>query len=288
MRSFDYYRADTVDEAISLLQKFNGEAVLLAGGTDVIVEAKEEGVEFERVVDISRTDELRGISLEGDKIHIGAATKFYEIVDSEIVRENAGVLARAANKVGSVQTRNMGTIGGNVGNAAPSADSLPSLLILDAQVVVADPEGEKCVPVNEIFEGPGETVLNSLQMIKEIIIPCVPENTGMKYIKHMRRKAMDVATVGCAVRVGINPQSKKMTDVYIALGSVAPTPILVEGITDKAQGKKLDQDLAQEIGEFAMNQVSPITDVRSTKEYRNEMVKTLVKNALMEAYDNVI
>lgn len=288
MRSFDYYRADTIDKAITLLKEFNGEAVLLAGGTDVVVKAKEEGVDFGRVLDISRIDDLSGISLEEDKIHIGAATKLYQIAGSEIVRENAGILARAANKVGSVQTRNMGTIGGNVGNAAPSADTPPSLLILDAQVVIAGPEGEKTVPISEFFEGPGEVALDSFQLIKKFVIPCVPANTGMKYIKHMRRNAMDIATVGCAARVEVNPETKEVINAYIALGSVAPTPVLVEGITDKIQGKKLDQSLAIEIGEFAMNQVSPITDVRGTKEYRNDMIKTLVKNALLDAYNNVI
>lgn len=288
MKSFDYYDAKSVDEAIDLLQQFKGEATLLAGGTDILVKAKHNAFNPKVVIDISKIKTIKEIVLNGNIIRIGAGVKLYEIVNSEIINRHAKILADAAEMVGSVQVRNMATIGGNVGNAAPSADTITPLLVLKADAVIIGPEGESKIPVAELFKGPGLTVLGPYQMIKEFLVPCVPEKTGMIYIKHARRKAMDVATVGCAARIGINQKDKTVKDAYIALGAVAPTAVLLKGVAEKLIGKMPDAEICKELGKLALSQVSPISDIRSTKEYRSYIVNHLVKEAIMKAYESAI
>ena len=286
MQAFDYYDAHTIDEAINLLKKYHGEAVLLAGGTDLLVKAKHNAIKLKSVVDVSKISALKEITLDGNTIRIGAGAKLSQIVESGVINKHAGVLADAANLVGSIQVRNMATIGGNVANAAPSADTITPLLILNAQAVLAGPEGESRIPVKDLFKGPGLTVLSPFEIIKEFIVPCVPKNTGTAYLKHSRRKAMDVATVGCAVRVEIDPNDHTIKDAAIALGAVAPTAVLVKGVAEQLKGQKPDLEMCAKLSELALSQVAPISDVRSTKEYRNQMIKLLVKQAIKAAYSN--
>ena len=282
MRSFDYYDAKTIDEAITLLQRFEGKAHLFSGGTDLIVKARKNLIHPKIVVDISKIKEMRYIKLEGKNIYIGAEIKLYEIACSETINNYAKILADAANKVGSIQIRNMATIAGNVGNAAPSGDTITPLMVLNAKAVIVGPKGEHFILVSDLFKGPGITVLSSMEMIKEFIIPCIHANTGTEYLKNTRRR--DIATVGCAVRIEVNPNNKKIIDAAIALGSVAPVPVLLKGIAEKLKGKIPDIKICQEMGNYALSQVSPITNVRATKEYRSHIVKILVRDGIMAAY----
>jgi len=284
MRSFDYYDAKTIDEAITLLQRFEGKAHLLSGGTDLIVKARKNLIHPKIVVDISKIKEIRYIKLEGKNIYIGAETKLYEIACSGTINNYAKILADAANKVGSIQIRNMATIAGNVGNAAPSGDTITPLMVLNAKAVIVGPKGEHFILVSDMFKGPGITVLSSMEMIKEFIIPCIHANTGTEYLKNTRRRGIDIATVGCAVRIGVNPNNKKIIDAAIALGSVAPIPVLLRSIGEKLKGKIPNIEMCQEMGNYALSQVSPITDVRATKEYRSHIVKILVRDGIMAAY----
>jgi len=284
MKAFDYYEAENIDQAIGFLQEFNGEGSLLAGGTDLIVSARGKKTYPKGVIDISKIEELCSITLENNKIRIGAATKLYKIVKSDIVNKYAGILAVAAGKVGSVQIRNMATIGGNVGNAAPSADLITPLMVLESKAVVVGPEGERILLVSEMFKGPGSTVLSSTELIKEFIVPCASANTGLVYLKNGRRPEMDIAAVGCAVRLEVDSKNKRITNACVALGAVAPTAVLVKGVNEKLNEKILNTKLCEEIADFCSEQVSPITDVRSTSEHRLHMVKVLVKNGLKGAY----
>ena len=168
----------------------------------------------------------------------------------------------------------MATIAGNVGNAAPSGDTITPLMVLNAKAVIVGPKGEHFILVSDLFKGPGITVLSSMEMIKEFIIPCIHANTGTEYLKNTRRRGIDIATVGCAVRI----------DAAIALGSVAPVPVLLKGIAEKLKGKIPDIKICQEMGNYALSQVSPITNVRATKEYRSHIVKILVRDGIMAAY----
>ena len=285
MKSFDCYDAKTINEAIALLQRFDGKACLLSGGTDLIAKAKKNLIYHKILIDISKIKEMRYIKLEEKNIYIGAATKLYEIAYSETINNYAKILANAANKVGSIQIRNMATIGGNVGNAAPSGDTITPLMVLDAKAVIVGPKGEHFILVSDLFKGPGITILSSMEMIKEFIIPCIHANTGTEYLKDTRRRGIDIATVGCAVRIEVNPNNKKIIDAAIALGSVAPIPVLLRGIGEKLKGKIPDIETCQEMGNYALSQVSPITDVRATKEYRSHIVKILVRDGIMAAYE---
>jgi len=283
MKPFEYFNARTIDEALDFLNHFDGKATLLAGGTDLIVKAKKKLLYPKILIDISKIREMNYIKLNQKNIHIGSCTKLYKIAKSNIIRNYINILAISAGKVGSIQIRNMATIGGNVGNAAPSGDMLTPLMVLNAKAIVANKEGERTILVSNLFKGPGVTLLNPFEIIKKFVIPFNAPNTGMKYLKYTRRRGTDLAVVNCAVKVKVNPKNKKIDDIYIALGSVAPIPILLKNIKMRFQGKVLNKKLCNEISRYALKQISPIDDVRSSKEYREQIANIYVKKALMAA-----
>ncbi len=286
MRRFAYHSPETVDEAINLLEQKKGKAELIAGGTDLLVNAKKELHDLKNVVDISSIEDMQGIEKSGDEIHIGAATRISEIADSPLVQEEIAVLAQAARQIGSRQIRNMATIGGNIGNAAPSADTAPPLLVLKTEAVIAGPDAERKVPICDVFTGPCETALGAEELIKKFIIPCPSANTACCYHKNMRRKAMDVAVAGTAVSLTVD-EEEVVQEASVALGAVAPTPLLIEEINEMLAGNQLTFEKAQEAARAARKKAKPVDDVRGSKYYRNRMVETQVKNALLETYSQL-
>ena len=271
MRKITYLSPKTVKEACELLDTHNG-ARILAGGTDILVKWKRTGAPDMTAVDVSRIDEIKGIKQikESGDLWIGAGTALAEIADSPLVKTNVPILAEAARSVGSVQIRNMATIGGNVGNAAPSADTVLPLLVFETSVKLSSLRGERIVPLNEFFAGPGKTNIECGELITGFLIP--PEQQGnvssAAFTKHSRRAGMDVATVGTSVRVVKN--QGRVVKCLIALGAVAPIPTLIT----------LDPSLSvDEMVEKAIAKVSPISDIRGTANYRNDMIRVrLVQN----------
>lgn len=289
MKSFEYYSTKTIDEAVTLLHRFKPNTMLLAGGTDLIVKARKTQINPSILIDISKIEEMNYIKLIDKNIHIGAVTKLNEITQSEIVMKYAKILANAANQVGSIQIRNMATIGGNVGNASPSGDTITPLMVLNAKAIVAMKEGEREILVSDLFKGPGITSLTSSEMIKGFIIPCSSNiGTGMEFLKFTRRKGMDISVVNCATMLNINKINKTIIHINIALGAVAPIPILLQDVRLKLQGKVIDMKQCQEITKDALDQISPITDVRSSKKYRIHIVSILIERCIMSAYQNAL
>ena len=255
----------------------------------MIVRAKRGFIKDAVLIDISKLQELKGISaVNGDTLRIGAGTRLSEIYNSELVQEKASIVSRSAGWVGSVQIRNMGTMGGNVANASPSADTSPSLLVMGAVAVVAGPEGERRIPLAEFFTGPGRTTMKASEILKEFLIPFAGQNEGLAYVKHSRRVVMDLATVNCAVKVVVDPETKVITDAAVCLGAVAPTPVLLPEVAEQLKGTRADQEICVKASCLASNKVAPIRDVRASKEYREEMVAVLVKNTVREAYEDAL
>jgi len=289
MRIKDYLTPKTLVEAIELLKEHQRSARLIAGGTDVLVQAKRGFIKDVTLIDVSKLEALQGISVvDGDTLRIGAGVKLNEIYDSELVQEKAFIVSKATGWMGSVQIRNMGTIGGNVANASPSADMSPSLLVMGAVAVVAGPDGERKIPISKFFAGPGKTTMKTTEVLKEFLIPFAGKNVGLAYIKHSRRVVMDLATVNCAAKVVVDPETKIITDAAISLGAVAPTPVLLPEVAEQLKGTKADTEICLKASCLAVNTVSPIKDVRASKEYREEMVEVLVKNAVKEAYEDAL
>lgn len=279
MNNFEYFKPDDAEKICSLLKAHGEDVQVLAGGTDLIVGMQEKHLEPEYVVDVKNLagiDEITYDEAEGI-LKIGAATKLNTIVTSKLVRKHWEVLAEAARTVGSYQIRNRATLGGNVCNASPSADTLPSLLALEAKVKIVGREGSRIVPIENFFVGPGENILKSDEIVTEIQIP-EPENTqeGV-YIKKSRRKAVDLAIIGVSV-VG-----EKVDAGYrfkVALGAVAPTPLRVKEVEEILNNNEINEDVIEDAAKKARELVSPITDLRGTKEYRVKMVESQTKEAI--------
>lgn len=284
MRPFDYYAPQTLDEAVALLHQMP-DARPVAGGTDIVVQMKEARTKFpypQMIVSLDRIGELKGIDFsEKDGLRIGAATTMADIAASPLVRGRYQALAEGAGVVGSWQTMNMGTIGGNVCNAAPSADTAPPLLVFEAQAVIVGPAGRRTMPLNDFFRGPGLTALGSGELLAELRLPVPPEGTTSAYVRHTPRKQMDIAVVGVGVALTI--AGGNISRARVALGAVAPTPIRTPKAEAALEGQPPSDATFARAAEAAAAASSPIADVRGSAEFRRHLVKVMTVRMLAKA-----
>lgn len=279
---FEMYQPTTLQEASRLLKEKGPGGRFLAGGTDLVIAMKEKGLAPEYIVDLKRLPGLSGIRKNSDgSITIGALTTMREIETSKLLREKYPFLCQSAAEVGSVQIRNRATVGGNMSNATPSADVAPSLIALQAIAKVAGAGGERTVALEEFFLGPGRNALSPDEILTEITIPPTSPRLVGDYIKFSPREMMDLAYVGVAVVYSLN--DKKCADVRIVLGAVAPTPIRAKKAEAALEGQILSAELAANVGAIAAEEAKPISDVRSSADYRRAMVGAMTKRALLNA-----
>ncbi len=279
--SFQRYRAPaTQAELWQVLGDEGPHARVLAGGTDVFVAMKEKGLRAECLVDIKRVPELRGIAPNGKGLAIGAATSLHEIELSPEVSKAYPALSQAVGQIGSVQVRNRGTLGGNVANASPAADSTPALIVLDAQFELVSSQGERCVPADTFFVGPGKSVLGAGEILRRILLPPMQAGQRATYIKFGPRKAMDIAVVGVAVSLVLG-KGGKCTEARVALASVAPVPLRARK-TEAALIGDLTEARIKEAAAVAGEEAKPIDDVRGSAAYRKHLVQVLVKQAVQQ------
>ena len=276
---FDYIVPKTLDEALKTLNEYKGSAKLLAGGTDLVPQLKKrETATPKYVIDLKDIPGLDTVTYGAAGLKIGPLATINTIAQSQAVQENYPMLVQAALSIASPQVRNRGTFAGNICNAVPSADSAPSLLTLQATASIKSLGSERTVPINEFFTGPRRTVLEADEMLLEITVPKpLPESRGV-YLKLSPRHSMDLAIVGVAA-VG-KCENGICTDIKIALGAVAPTPIRAPIAETMLQGKKVTPELLNEAARNAITQCSPIDDHRASLEYRCDMVYVLTKRAL--------
>ncbi len=283
---FNYLEPKTIKEATSLLSKYDRKAKVIAGGTDLLVQIGNRAIEPEYLVDISYIPGLDYIDCDDKQgLRIGALTTIRIIEKSDKLRRMYPVISQAAGLLGSTAIRNVGTIGGNLCNAAPSADSAPALIGLSSRAKIVGPRGERTVPVEDFFTGPGGTVLRSSELLVEIQVPVLSPNIKGVYLKHAIRKALDLAIIGVAVVTTMN--GDVLSDIKIVLGAVAPTPIRAKKAEAILVGKKISEELLQKAGEAAADESSPIDDVRSSADYRRQMVRVLVARAVKQAAEQV-
>jgi carbon-monoxide dehydrogenase medium subunit len=271
-----YLKPRTLEEAIELLTKIRGSRVL-AGGTDLLVDLKTGRVGAEALVDIGAIRELRGVEDLGDRIRIGAATRLQEIVGSDVVARELPLLRNAVESMGSWQIRNLATVGGNLCNASPAADTAPPLLAYEAELVIVGPRGTRVVPITKFFTGYRRTALEEGEILKEIVIG-KRTWSGWSYIKLGRRSGFTLSIVSVAVLT--STRGGVLEDVRIALGSVAPTPIRAYRAEGYLRGREVSLEVLERAAEIAREEVSPIDDVRASAWYRREMVYRLTLDAL--------
>ena len=285
---FEYHTPATLENALDLLSEYGEKGRVLAGGTDLLVAMKFRRDTPEHLINIKTIEDLKGISLdEPDLIKIGGLTTLGDIERSEIVKEKLPVLWDAVRVMASVQIRNLGTVGGNLCSAWPSADTAPPLIALGAMVKIRGGSGERTVPLEDFFQGPGRIDKKRDEILTEVQIPIPKENSSGAYLKLMRRNAMDLAIVGVAAQIELDATRKKCKTARIALGAVANTPVRATESEEAVMSKPFDADTAAEAGQIASENVSPRSSIRATGEYRKEMVGVQVKKALMKSFERI-
>lgn len=293
MRGFEYFRPQSPVEACQILLEQGPGALALAGGTDLLVKIRRGALRPTAVVDLTGLEELKFVRQEKGWLRIGALTPLREVAASELLREKAGLLARAAGLVGSRQIRNLATIGGNLCNAAPSADTAAPLLALEARARLLGPAGEREVPVAEFFRGPGRTCLGPGEILAEVSFPEPVPGTRGVYLKHTRRQAMDIAVVGVAAVVEVDGERQEVRAARLALASVAPTPLRVAAAEQALAGLSLEDAAmvaagVQRAAGLAREAARPIDDVRASATYRRHLVEVLVRRALQQVLDGKV
>jgi aerobic carbon-monoxide dehydrogenase medium subunit len=280
---FDFYQPTTLTEASRLLKDNGPGGRFLAGGTDLVIAMKEKGLLPKYIVDLKRVPGLAGIREHDDgTMTIGALTTMYAIETSPVIKKKYPFLAQSAAEVGSIQIRNRATIGGNMANATPSADVAPSLIALNGTAKIASAAGERTVSMEEFFRGPGQNVMSADEILTEITIPKTSPQLVGEYIKFSPRDMMDLAYIGVAVAYNFGGD-KKWTGVRIVLGAVAPTPIRAKNSEALLEGQVLSEELAVKVGDEAARESKPISDVRSSADYRRAMVGVMTKRAILNA-----
>jgi CO/xanthine dehydrogenase FAD-binding subunit len=285
LRSFNYFQPKTVSEAINLLTEHGESAYPLAGGTDLLVQMKRGNLRPTVLVDLKRIEGLDRIEEErGKRIAIGPLTSISAIEASSLIRLRHPVLAEAANVLGSPPLRNLGTLGGNIGRASPASDMVPSLIVLGAQVVTEGPRGKRDHPLEEMFTGPGTTVLSRGELITSISLPERNPHSGAVYLKLGRRQGADCALVGVAVSLTLAPGNIEVKDARVALSAVAPVPLRARKAEGVLRSGPLNEARIKEAAAVTMEECSPMTDMRATAYYRKEMVRVLTSGAISRAW----
>jgi carbon-monoxide dehydrogenase medium subunit len=283
MKTFEYLRPSSLEEACAMLAAPDGPAKALAGGTDLLLQMRLGALRPHALVSLRDVPGLDFVRLDADGgLAIGAATSLAALEGSPEVKEAFPAIAEAASFVGSRQVRSRATVGGNLCNAAPSADTAPILIAYGAEAVITDGRAERRVPLEDFFTGPGETVLGPGELLKAIAVPAPPDASFGKYLKSFR-SAMDCCTVGVAVCVVVAPGSVVVRDVRVALGAVAPTPIRARVCEGSLIGRELDDALIARAGAEAAGEAQPIDDLRASAGYRKILVDVLSRRALTAA-----
>lgn len=283
MKTFEYLQPGDLAELLRILEVPEGRRRLIAGGTDLLPEMKKGLVTPPCLVSLGKIQELNFIQVDHDTLKIGAATPLARIEKSEMVKNRWRPLADAAGKIGSVQIRNRGTLGGNLCHGSPAADTAPILIGLGARLRILRPGGERMEDLENFFRGPGQTSLTGDEVLAEVWVPGMPPETGAVYLKWGPRKAMDIALVGVACLIHLSRENPKVQAAKIVLGAVAPVPLRAVRCEDFLRGIEVQMETAAKAGEIAAGECQPISDIRSSAQYRREMVSVLVKRAVLQA-----
>ncbi|MCG6875872.1 MAG: FAD binding domain-containing protein [Betaproteobacteria bacterium] len=282
MRGFKVVEARDANHAVALLAELAPSVKVLAGGTDLLVDFKHAPHAPEVVLDITRAEDLKGVSMTDAGLRIGALATHTDIMRSPLVRESLPALVDAAHTIGAVQTRNLGTLGGNLVTCVPSMDSGPTLVALEARVTVAGPGGRRELPLTEFFVGPRKTVLKPDELLVDIIIPKKNVGKPTDFLKFGLRKGQALALVNVASSLWVDPK-KTFVEPRIALGAVAPTVIRAPEAEAYLEGKKITPEAMSEAGRIAAGEARPISDFRASAQYRRDLIAVLTRRTLENA-----
>lgn len=283
MKKFDYYQPQNLKEAYGLMEKKGGSARYIAGGTDIIWRIKQGVIQADALISLRRIESLGGISLNGG-LTLGSMALFRDIERESAIVSGYPSLAQAVSVLANPQVRNVATVGGNLCNGAPSADCAPPLMVLEAVLTLEGPGGKREVAIGDFFTGPGETCMERTEVLTLIKVPEMAPNSGTIFLKK-GRVSQDIAIVNAAALLVM--EGKVCRKCRLAVGAVAPVPLRLTDVEELVEGQELTPDLLDRVGEMVEDAVSPITDVRSTEEYRRSMSGVLVKRAIKAVHEVV-
>ena len=282
---FTYLSPKSLKEASALLTTHGDKARLMAGGTDLLIKMSHRAATPEFVIGLGRLSGLDYVKYDPEKgLVLGALARLSAVAESPEVNRYYPALAQSASVTATVQIRNMGTVVGNICNAAPSADNACPLLVHDAEVVLVHPGGERVVLLKDFFRGPGLTALEPGEIVREVRMPPPGKSAVSNYQKISARSKVDIAAAASAVLVGLD-EGGLVSKVRIALGASAPTPLRALRAERVMEGQTPDPELIERAAATAAGEVSPVTDVRATADYRKAMVEVLTKRALTAAVE---
>jgi len=274
-----YFAPQKIEEALEILSRYEREIKIIAGGTDLLVQYYDRLYEINHWLDLKNIKDLKNIRINKNQMEIGAMITHTQLEISEDIKKYFPILSQAAADIGSPQIKNRGTIGGNIVNASPAGDLLPSLMAYKAQIKLVSSKEETIIPAEAFFLGPKKTMIRTDQLLSEIILPLPEKHTYGSWIKIGKRKALIIATITLALIVRMDEDDEIVKDVSVCLGSVAPTPIEIKEIKGKMIGKKYKQLDFNQLGELVEDKISPIDDIRGTREYRKDVAKEIMINA---------
>lgn len=284
VKDFEYVAPKSVDDAIAVLAKHNGSAKLLSGGTDLIVQLREHLRAADVVVDVKKIAELMELRAETDgRLRIGAGVPCYRIYGDERIAKAHAAVVDAARIIGGWQIQSRASIGGNLCNASPAADSIPALIAENATCHIAGPNGRRTLGVAEFCTAPGKTALAAGELLVAIELPTAAPHAASAYERFIPRNEMDIAVVGVGAWVKLDPSGSAIAEARIGLGAVAPTPLFAAEASQFLAGKPATDENYAQAGELAKKIAKPITDMRGPAEYRTHLVGVLVKRTLATA-----
>lgn len=275
MKHFEYYKPQSLDEVWELKAKLS-EALFIAGGTDLMVRIKNSEISPPALISLRSISELRSIEI-GELTHLGAMTPISDLIQHQALSHKFPVLIEAAKRLGSIQIRNVATIGGNLCNSSPCADMALPLLVLEAKLRLQNPHGSRIIPLNEFFIGPGETCLTPDEILTDILLKSPSAAAKSTFMKKGRVK-MDLAIASVAALLEMD--GERCLKARLAAGSVAPVPLRLSRVEALFEGATITKELLAEAQQLAAQSVAPITDIRASKEYRRQIVAVYVKRAL--------
>lgn len=287
MHKFNFHQPISLQDAIAMLNEYGSEAKIIAGGTDLIVDIKNQKKKPNHIISLNKISGLNEIKIVDNYLQIGALTTHTEIYRSNLIKEKTPLLIDAVSVIGSVQVRNLATIGGNICNGAPSADTAAPLLALDAELVVNNELGSKMIPISEFFIAPGMTKLANDEILTEIRIPLLDKIVCSSYIKFSRRKAMELPLLGVAVIIYPDLKNYICDDARIAISLACPVPIRATTAENYVAHKKIGIDIWRNAGILAESESSCRTSFRTTADFRRALIRALIPKAAEKALNRI-
>lgn len=286
MQAFDYVRAGSVSEVVSLMAQHNGKARVMAGGTDLLVALREGRASTDLVIDVKKLPELTEVSYSTkDGLKLGAAVPCYRMYNDKTLSAAYPGLMDSATLIGGTQIQGRASMGGNLCNASPAADSIPSLIAHSAICHIAGPNGTRTLPVEQFCVAPGKNCLAAGEFLVALTIPAPVAGFGAAYLRFIPRNEMDIAVVGVGASVVLDESRSKFVSARISLGAVAPTPLFVSEAGEALAGLPVNAESIDKAAKIAQDAAKPISDMRGTAQYRKHLSAVMTRRTLEKAIE---